>query len=144
MKWLVLLHLLGACVWTGGHLVLSLGFLPVALKERNLSVILNFEKHYERIGIPALILQVITGVWMAIKYVPFHYWFTWATPHHVYLWTKLGLLAATLILAVHARLFIIPKLTVQQLPSLATHIILATLLAVALVITGLSFRYMYF
>ncbi|MCU0357062.1 MAG: CopD family protein [Cyclobacteriaceae bacterium] len=144
MKWLILFHVLGACVWTGGHLVLSLGFLPAAIKTRDLSVILNFEKYYERIGIPALLLQVITGVWMALLYVPFPYWFSWATPHHVYLWTKLGLLVATLVLAIHARFFIFPKLTVMQLPSLAAHIIMATVLAVAFVVTGLSFRLVFF
>jgi putative copper export protein len=65
MKWLVLLHVLGATIWAGGHLILSIGFLPRALKERKLNIILDFEKQYERVGIPALLLQVITGFWMA-------------------------------------------------------------------------------
>jgi uncharacterized membrane protein len=65
MKWLVLLHVLGATIWAGGHLILSIAFLPKALKERKLNIILDFEKQYERVGIPALLLQVITGFWMA-------------------------------------------------------------------------------
>jgi uncharacterized membrane protein len=34
-KILVILHTLGATVWTGGHLVLAATVLPQALKNRN-------------------------------------------------------------------------------------------------------------
>jgi putative copper export protein len=144
MRWLVLLHVLGASVWAGGHLILSIGFLPKALRARDVSIIQNFEKHYERVGIPALLTQVITGIWMALIYVPFSQWGSLETTHHVYLWTKLGLLAGTIILAIHARFFIIPKLTEAKLSLLAMHIILVTMLAVGFVITGLSFRFTYY
>jgi hypothetical protein len=144
MKWLVLLHVLGGSIWAGGHLVLTLGFLPKALKQQDISIILNFEQHYERIGIPALLVQIVTGICMALIYVPLSEWGSLATTHHVYLWTKLGLLLATIALGIHARLFIIPKLTVEKLSLLAMHIILVTILAVGLIITGLSFRFTYF
>jgi uncharacterized membrane-anchored protein len=144
MRWLILLHVLGASVWAGGHLVLSIGFLPQALQTKDLSIITNFEKNYERVGIPALLLQVVTGIWMSLIYVPFSNWWSLDTQHHVYLWTKLGLLLATVVLAVHTRFFIIPNLTVEKLSLLALHIILATALAVGFVITGLSFRFFYF
>ncbi|HNV30949.1 MAG TPA: CopD family protein [Cyclobacteriaceae bacterium] len=144
MKWLILLHVLGATIWAGGHLILTLGFLPRALRDKDITTIVNFETNYERIGIPALIIQVITGFWMVLYYVPFSYWWSLDSPHHYYLWIKISLLLGTILLAVHARLFIIPKLTVERLPSLAFHIVLATLLAVAFVITGLSFRFTYF
>ncbi len=144
MKWLVLFHVLGAAVWAGGHLILSLAFLPKAMKEKNINIILDFEKQYERVGIPALLLQVVTGFWMAMQYVPFHNWWSLSTPHHIYLWVKIMLLVATIGFAIHARLFIIPKLTVQQLPNLAFHIIMATILAISFVITGLSFRFVYY
>ena len=144
MKWLILLHVLGATIWAGGHLILSIGFLPKALKEKNIRIILDFEKQYERVGIPALLLQVISGFWMATIYVPFDDWFSLATPHHAYLWVKIALLLSTMGFAIHARLFIIPHLTVEKLPSLAFHIIVATVLAVSFVVTGLSFRFTYF
>jgi putative copper export protein len=144
MKWLILLHVLGATVWAGGHLILSIGFLPKALQQHDPLIIVNFEKYYERVGLPALLLQVVTGIWMALIYVPLSEWGSLATSHHVYLWTKLGLLLMTLGLAVHARLFIIPKLTPEKLPALAFHIVLITVLAVSFVITGLSFRFSYF
>lgn len=144
MKWLILLHVLGATVWVGGHLILSIGFLPKALREKNPQIILDFEHHVEKVALPALLLQVITGIWMASIYVPFRYWLSLDTPHHVYLWTKLGLLTATLALAIHARFFILPRLTEQKLPQVAFHIVLVTVLAVFFVVTGLSFRFFYF
>ncbi|MFN8333514.1 MAG: CopD family protein [Cyclobacteriaceae bacterium] len=144
MKWLIFIHVLGATVWVGGHLILSIAFLPKALRERNPQVILDFEKQFEKIGLPALLLQVVTGISMALIYVPFRYWASLETPHHVYLWTKLGLLAGTLLLAIHARFFILPRLTEQKLPQLAFHIALVTVLAVFFVLTGLSFRFNYF
>jgi putative copper export protein len=143
MKWLVLLHVLGATIWAGGHLILSIGFLPKALKEKDIGIILDFEKQYEQIGIPALLLQLITGFWMATVYVPFSDWLSLSTPHHAYLWIKIALLVSTIGFAVHARIFIIPNLTIEKLPSLAFHIIMATVLAVSFVITGLSFRFTY-
>ncbi len=144
MKWLILLHVLGATVWAGGHLILSIGFLPKALREKNIQIILDFEKQYERVAIPALLLQVITGFWMATIYVPFNDWFSLATQHHAYLWVKIILLVSTMGFAIHARLFIVPNLTIEKLPSLAFHIIVATVLAVSFVVTGLSFRFTYF
>jgi uncharacterized membrane protein len=52
----VLLHVLGATVWTGGHLVLAATVLPRALKERSVDELRRFENGYERIGILALLL----------------------------------------------------------------------------------------
>lgn len=143
MKWLVLIHVLGAAVWAGGHLVLCIGFLPAALRRKDISVILFFESRYERIGLPALLAQVVTGLWMASVYVPPGQWASIATLHHRLLWIKLGLLLVTLLLAVHARFFIFPRLNAGKLPVLAAHIVAVTVLAVALVIAGLSFRFSY-
>ncbi len=144
MKWLVLFHVLGATIWVGGHLILSIGFLPKAMKEKNVKIILDFEKEFERVGIPALLLQTVTGFWMALTYVPLSDWWSLSTPHHLYLWIKILLLVCTLGFAIHARLFIVPRLTVEKLPLLAFHIIVATLLAVGFVVTGLSFRFSFY
>ena len=77
---------------------------------------------------------------MALIYVPFEEWLSLASTHHRFLWMKLGLLAGKIGLAIHARLFIIPKLSVKNLPSLAFHVVLVTMLAVSFVAVGLSFR----
>lgn len=144
MKWLILVHVLGASVWVGGHLILTIGFLPRALQLKDSGIITGFEKSFERIGIPALLAQIITGLWMAALYIPPGQWFSLASVHHQYLWIKLGLVVATLALAAHARFFIIPRLSVQNLSTMAFHIVLVTLLAVGLLLTGLSFRFIYF
>lgn len=144
LRWLVLLHVLGATIWVGGHLILTTTVLPQALREKSVKPIQTFEQHFERIGIPALLLQVVTGIWMALIYVPLHDWLSLASAHHRLLWIKLALLATTLVLAVHARFFIIPKLSVERLPSMAFHIVLVTVLAVSFLLTGLSFRFNFF
>lgn len=144
MKWLVLAHVFGATIWVGGHLILLVAFLPRAIRTKNIRIVLDFEKEYERIGLPALLIQVITGFWMALIYIPFSNWFSLATPHHTYLWIKIGLLFCTIGFAIHARLVIIPRLTIESLPTLSFHILLATVLAICFVLTGLSFRFTYF
>jgi hypothetical protein len=41
---LIALHLVGASVWIGGHLVLATTILPRALRNRDPAIILDFEK----------------------------------------------------------------------------------------------------
>lgn len=67
---LLLTHILGATVWTGGHIILATVVLPKALKERSTATLLNFESAFEKVGMPALILQVITGMMLAYRLVP--------------------------------------------------------------------------
>ena len=138
---LVVLHLLGATVWIGGHLVLSLVVLPRALRARDASVVAEFESGYERIGLPALLLQVITGVWLALHWVPDIR--TWLVPASLQGWlvlVKLGLVATTLALAAHARFRLVPTLDAGALSTLAYHIVGVTLLGVAMLITGVAIR----
>lgn len=70
MRHLLFLHLLGATVWVGGHLVLLLGVLPRAMRQRDPQPVRQFEQLYERIGIPALLIQIITGFWLASLWLP--------------------------------------------------------------------------
>ena len=53
---------------------------------------------------------------------------------------KLLLLWLTVVLALHARLRLIPRLDSANLGLLAAHILIVTALAVALVIVGVDFR----
>ena len=137
----VILHLLGASVWVGGHLVLSLAVLPRALRRQDPAIVRDFEEGFERIGIPALALQVVTGLWLAHRWVPdVGAWFAPATPQAWLILVKLGLLAATVALAVHARLRVIPTLDRDNLRFLAFHIAAVTILAVALLVAGVALR----
>ncbi len=135
------LHVLGATVWTGGHLVLATTILPAALRARDPAILLGFEQRYEKIGMPALLLQVATGLWLAAQRVPdLAAWFAPGTPAQRSVALKLGLLALTVALAASARLRLIPHLTPERLPQLAVHVILVTLASVGFVLAGLSFR----
>jgi putative copper export protein len=138
---LVVLHLLGATVWVGGHLVLSVVVLPRALRARDASIVREFESGYERIGLPALVLQVLTGVWLALHWVPdMRSWLAPASLHGWLVVVKLGLLTATLALAAHARFRLVPALDAGGLPPLAYHIVAVTLLGVAMLVTGVAIR----
>lgn len=137
----VTLHVLGATVWTGGHLVLALAVLPRALRAKDPSIVRDFEAGYEKLGIPALVLQVLTGAHLAMVQLPtLAAWLDAENPiaHHVL--AKLLLLVLTIGLAVHARFFIVPRLTSENMRALAWHIRLVTILAVLFVILGVGIR----
>ena len=53
-----------------GHLILSLVVLPKALRNHDLKDLMAFEEQFEKIGMPALVLQIITGLWMAYRMIP--------------------------------------------------------------------------
>jgi putative copper export protein len=136
----LILHVLGATVWTGGHLVLALGVLPGALKERSTLAVEAFESRFERVGIPALLIQVASGLYLATTLAPPSTWLQMDSPATRAIVLKLGLLAATVLLAAHARLRIIPQLTAENLGILAWHIGTVTLFSVAFVIIGVGYR----
>lgn len=137
----LLLHVLAATIWTGGHIVLSLVVLPRVLRERSPERLLEFEGRYERIGIPALIIQVATGILMADHLLgEARAWFDFSDPLSTLISVKLILLALTAGFAVDARLRIIPRLNEANLVSLAWHIIPVTLIAILFVVVGVSFR----
>lgn len=138
---LLVLHILAATIWVGGHILLSVRYLPKSIASRNAEVVKAFEKAYEPVGIPALIVQVVTGVILSLRYVSFERFLHFSTPMERAISLKLLLLLATIGLAIHARFFIIPKLDSTNLKALAYHILLVTLLAIAFVYVGVSVRW---
>ena len=118
MRMLLFLHLLGASVWVGGHLILALKILPAAWRARDPAPIRAFEQRYEALGIPALLLQVVSGLWLASNWLPPSAWLS-DTPLAALLRIKLGLLGLTLLLGAHARLRLIPHLRADNLGGLA-------------------------
>jgi putative copper export protein len=135
------LHLVGACIWVGGHLVLATRILPRALRERRAALIRDFEQAYERVGMPALVAQVLTGLWLAHRVLGSSpaAWFGSSGPARV-VQVKLALLAATVALALHAKLRVIPRLRDDNLPLMGAHILGVTVLAVLFVLAGASLR----
>ncbi|ART80380.1 CopD family protein [Oceanisphaera avium] len=138
---LLLLHLLGATIWTGGHLILCLTVLPKVLKERSVQRLLDFESAFEKVGMPAIALQVITGLMLAYRLVPdVGQWFNMANPLAHGIAAKLLLLTLTVAFALHARFRVIPHLSEKSLTLMAWHIIPVTILSILFVVVGASFR----
>ena len=101
----------------------------------------DFEEGFERLGIPALVVQVITGLWLALRLIPDPgLWFSGDSPQAAAIRLKLLLLLATIALAAHARLSLVPKLDRSNLHSLAWHIIAVTVLALAFTVLGVAIR----
>lgn len=135
------LHVLGATVWTGGHIVLVSAVLVEALRRRDPEIVRSFEARYERVALPALAVQVVTGLWLAAVYVPEpRQWLAFDTPVSRLVGLKLLFLAATLALAADARLRLLPRLAAGELRALAWHIVPVSVLAVLLAVAGVGIR----
>ena len=138
---LLLTHILGATVWTGGHIILATVVLPKALKERSTATLLNFESAFEKVGMPALILQVITGMMLAYRLIPdVSQWFNPASPLAYGIMAKLLLLTLTIGFVLDARFRVIPTLSEKTLTVMVWHIIPVTLFSILFVVVGVSFR----
>jgi len=138
---LVILHLLGASIWIGAHLIVSTLVLPRALRARDPAVILDFEARFERLGRPALLVQVVTGLWLAYIRVPgIGRWFSPDSPVSALIAAKLALLVIMLAIAAHARLRVIPRVRPDTLHVLAWHIVAVTIVSVAFLIVGVGIR----
>jgi putative copper export protein len=133
----LVLHLIGASVWFGGHVVLLLCVVPEALSTHDPEVVIRFERPYERVGVPALLLQLITGLWLAHRYIPgVMDAFAFDDPLRRAVAVKLLLLVLTLVTGLHARSRIIPSLTAARLPFLAVHVLLITTLGLVMLVVG--------
>lgn len=136
-----MVHILAATIWTGGHLVLATTVLPRAMRAKDASIVHDFEEGFEKLGIPALIAQVITGVWMGLQWFSTAaQWTDTGNPVARALLLKLALLAVTVALAAHARLRVLPNLTADRLRLLAWHIIPVTVISTLFVIVGVTLR----
>lgn len=137
---LLVLHLIAATIWVGGHLVLAICYLPKALKHKDFSYIGNFEKTYEPIGMPSLAVLVITGILMAYDYnAGFSSWFSFASPIERVVSLKLAFFLTSICFAISAQTHVLPKLRkgqINKLPEMAVHIICVTLIGVVMVILG--------
>ena len=142
---LLIIHLIAATIWVGGHLVLAIGYMPRALKYKDFSYIGNFEKKYEPIGMPSLLLLVITGISMAYDYdAGLKSWFSFSNSIETVVSLKLSCLLLSVCFAISAQMRVLPKLrkgNLSKLPEMAVHITSVTLLGVTMVILGSFVRY---
>ncbi|MDO4896071.1 MAG: hypothetical protein Q3971_01805 [Moraxella sp.] len=141
----LILHLLGASIWVGGHLYLLICLMPNFVRQNDVAGFLAFEKSYEPLGMTALVLQVVTGLYMANSVLPFN---LWAEPMGILtalIHGKLTWLAFTILTALHARFRIVKKLqdgvyTDSTLHVMGIHVGMICLWSVAFVVNGVLFR----
>lgn len=142
---LLIIHLIAATIWVGGHLVLAIGYMPRALKYKDFSYIGNFEKKYEPIGMPSLLLLVITGISMAYDYdAGLKSWFSFSNSIETVVSLKLSCLLLSVCFAISAQTRVLPKLrkgNLNKLPEMAVHITSVTLLGVTMLVLGSFVRY---
>lgn len=141
---LLLFHLLGASIWVGGHIILSVIILPQVWKEKSVEKLFHFESRYEWIGMPALALMLITGVRMAYLYnVKIATWFTFKNPIETVISFKLLCLFSLVLFALSAQFYVLPRLKrdSQKLPLMAFHILSVTTISLVMLILGSFIRY---
>lgn len=139
-RYILLLHILGATVWAGGHLVLALRILPGVLRVRSAAMLLDFERRYEPLGMSALAVQVVSGLWLAAQLVPFSLWLSLGNPYSRMVVMKLACLALTAAFAVDARFRVLPHLRDDNVQTMVPHIVGVTTLSVLFVVAGVGFR----
>jgi uncharacterized membrane protein len=138
---ILIIHLLAATIWVGGHLLLVFRFLPATLKHKDLTILNDFRAKFGKIGIPSLLILVLTGVLLAYDYgVPVSKWFSFSEPIEKIVSSKLLLLFASLALAVHSQKFVFPKLTAEKMTFAIIEIITVTLIGVMMLILGSFIR----
>ena len=139
-RYVLLLHILAASVWVGGHLFLALRLLPEIVRTRSAALLLDFERRYEPLGMTALAVQVVSGLWLAARLVPPSMWLRTDIPASRMLMLKFGALALTILFALDARFRVLPKIDDQRVTSMVPHISAVTLLGIVFVVAGVGIR----
>ncbi len=134
---ILIIHLLAASVWVGGHLFLVLRILPATIQQKDITILNDFRAKFGKIGMPSLFILVVTGILLAYDYdVTVTKWFSFSSPIEKIVSTKLVLLFTSLALAIHSQKIIFPKLTSERILPAAIEIVVVTLIAISMLILG--------
>lgn len=134
---ILIIHLLAASIWVGGHLFLILRILPATLQQKDISILSDFRLKFGKIGMSSLLILVVTGILLAYDYnVPISDWFSFSNPIEKIVSIKLLLLFTSLSLAVHAQKVVFTKLTSNIMLPAIVEISIVTLIAVSMLILG--------
>lgn len=140
---LVILHLIGASTWIGGHVVLVRVILPAARRANDAGPVREFERSFGRIGMASLLVQAITGAWL-VSISPFiGGWgsmFREPTAATHLALAKLLMLVIILAMAGHASHRILPRLSAETLGRLARHAWIVTVLSILMLACGAGIR----
>jgi len=140
-KVMVMLHMLGASVWIGGHAVLVTMVLPKAIRQCDPQPVLEFERGYGRLGLAALVVQLVTGLWLAKRWIgSYAALLSEPTPQSHLVLSKLTVLFATVVLAGYVYHRVLPRIEEQGFRLFAVLSSLTTALAVLMLILGVGIR----
>ena len=132
----LILHLLAATIWVGGHLLL-LRYVPKAIKSKSLEELSAFRKNFEPVGMPSLFILIITGILMAYDYnITFEKWFLFENSIEKIVSIKLILLFISLTLAFITIKFVLPSINKISPFILYFIIFLVTTIAVTMLVLG--------
>lgn len=139
---LLIIYLICATIWVGGHLFLVFRIVPKALRENDISILKNFKQRFEPLGMPSLILLLITGILIGYQYdVKILSWFSFSNAIEKVVSIKLILFGCTFLLAMLAEFLFFPKLSPANIKKVAVLIILVTLIALTMLVLGTFVRY---
>jgi len=141
---LQLIHVIGATIWVGGHLLLLGGYLRRALREGSASPIIEFERMFARIGLPSFALTMVSGALMGLIRYPPSLWLDLDGPTG-----RLGLkvltVTALLPIMVYAEKRVLPALKSGGNPKMLARFsvlaTVATILSLILVVLGWAVRF---
>lgn len=134
---ILIIHLLAATIWVGGHLILLLRYVPKAIKTKSLDELSVFRKNFEPVGMPSLFILIITGILMAYDYnITFEKWFLFENSIEKIVSIKLILLFISLTLAFITIKFVLPSINKTSPFLLYCIIFLVTTIAVTMLILG--------
>lgn len=134
LKTLITLHIIGAAALAGGHLIFALGILPRAMRAKDSEMLLSFSKAFTPVGHTALLIQIVTGLWLAMPY------FANRTPATMLVEIKTVLLVLILGITIHAKVRVARRLP-ESMGVYAGHVIANALLATALLVLGSALRF---
>lgn len=143
---LLIVHIIAASIWVGVHLYLFVRLMPRFVRNQDVAAFLQFEKSYEPLGLLALAVQVITGVYMLNAMVPMSQWLAPLGQLGGLIYAKLFWLLLTIITALHARLRVVARFEkgvhdAKTMRLMMVHVGLICLWAIAFVVTGVAFRF---
>lgn len=134
---ILIIHLLAATIWVGGHLILLLRYVPKAIKTKSLEELSVFRKNFELVGMPSLFILIITGIIMAYDYnVTIEKWFLFENAIEKIVSIKLILLFISLTLAFITIKFVLPSIDKLSPFLLYFIIFLVTTIGVTMLILG--------
>ena len=137
----LIIHLLAATIWVGGHLILLLRYVPKAIKSKSLEELSLFRKNFEPIGMPSLFILIITGIMMAYDFnVSIDKWFSFENSIEKIISIKLILLLISLTLAFITLKFVLPSINKLSPFLLYFIIFLVTIIAITMLILGSLIR----